>query len=181
MIPHEIVLFYFVDCLYYGCLWLVCGWYFLVALRSLVLDIFLLLNLFFRLSLCIQIALGQRTREGISVILEEKVVVFLAIIDLSAHLLVQGQLLLDDFLLGLGEDGVVDDIEVIEFVELVHGDAAGGVEARLGGLVVQFLQVVVAEGAFAPRRQLSKRRHKLTDTRSFIIKAKCISVLEKVR
>ena len=88
-------------------------------------------------------------REGVSVILEEKVVVFMPILNLPAHLLIEGKLLLDMFFLGLGEDWSVDHMIVVEFIELVHGDAAGGVEARLRRLVGQFPQIVVAEGALA--------------------------------
>ena len=98
-------------------------------------------------------------------IVEEEVVVSFPVLNLPAHLLVQGQLFLDELLLGLGEDGVADHTVIVEFGKLVHGDAAGRMEARLGGLVVRLLQVVVAEGASAARRQqillLAERRHKI--------------------
>lgn len=40
---------------------------------------------------------------------------------------------------------MIDHIVIVEFVELVHRDAAGREEARLRGPVVRLLQVVIAE------------------------------------
>lgn len=137
--PDELVLLYLINRLYYGRLRQMCCMFLL-----LVFHYFHYLLPFLPLQRLLCLWFGSLTMLGewISGVLEEIVLVSFPILHLFAHMFIQHELLLNQFLFGLGENGMIDHIVIVEFLELVHGNATGRVKL---GLVVRYLQAVVAE------------------------------------